>query len=447
MKVLRPLVLILSLLVAAMAAADHPSTLDHMLRQVKEANSREAAVRAERERRFLHAKADREQLLVEQRGRVAGERARGAALKQQFEANERELQTLEADLQASSGNLGELFGTVRQVANDLQALMHDSLVSAQFPGRADWFDTLATSRKLPDITELERLWLLMQQEISESGQVVSFASDVVGADGLTTSRPVTRVGVFNAVSGGRFLSYLPDSGQLVELSRQPERRYRALADNLTQRSQGYAPMIIDPTRGALLGLLVQAPTLMERLHQGGIIGYIIVALAVLGLLIVVQRLVYLSVVQRRVRCQLADPESLCDDNPLGRVLAAGKTLHADDIETLEMQLDEAILRELPRLTRGQSLVKLLAAVAPLLGLLGTVTGMILTFQSISLFGTGDPKLMASGISQALVTTGLGLSVAIPLLFLHSLIASRSRVLIQILDQQSAALVVGRNGAG
>jgi biopolymer transport protein ExbB len=447
MRVLRPLLVMCALLVAAMAAADHPSTLDHMLRQVKEANSREAALRAEREQGFLHAKADREQLLVEQRERVAGARARGAALKQQFETNERELQALGADLQASSGNLGELFGTVRQVANDLQALMHDSLVSAQFPGRADWFDTLATSRKLPDITELERLWLLMQQEISASGQVVSFASDVVGVDGLTTSRPVTRVGVFNAVSGERFLSYLPDSGQLVELSRQPERRYRALADNLTQRSQGYAPMIIDPTRGALLGLLVQAPTLMERLHQGGIIGYIIVALAVLGLLIVVQRLVYLSVVQRRVRCQLADPASLCDDNPLGRVLAAGKTLHADDIETLEMQLDEAILRELPRLTRGQSLVKLLAAVAPLLGLLGTVTGMILTFQSISLFGTGDPKLMASGISQALVTTGLGLSVAIPLLFLHSLIASRSRVLIQILDQQSAALVVGRNGAG
>jgi biopolymer transport protein ExbB len=447
MKVLRPLVVMLSLLVAAMAAADHPSTLDHMLRQVKEANSREAAVRAEREQRFLHAKADREQLLAQQRERVADERARGAALKQRFEANEQELQTLEADLQASSGNLGELFGTVRQVANDLQALMHDSLVSAQFPGRADWFDTLATSKKLPDITELERLWLLMQQEINESGRVASFVTDVVGADGLTARRTVTRVGVFDAVSGGRFLSYLPDSGQLVELSRQPERRYRALADTLTQRSQGYAPMLIDPTRGALLGLLVQAPTLMERLHQGGIIGYIIVALAVLGLLIVVQRLAYLGLVHRRVRCQLADPESLCDDNPLGRVLAAGKALHAEDLETLEMQLDEAILRELPRLTRGQSLVKLLAAVAPLLGLLGTVTGMILTFQSISLFGTGDPKLMASGISQALVTTGLGLSVAIPLLFLHSLIASRSRVLIQILDQQSAALVVRRNGVG
>jgi biopolymer transport protein ExbB len=446
MRLLRPLIFLFWLLAVATAAADHPSTLDHMLRQVKEANSREAALRAEREQRFLDDKADREKLLAAQRERVAGERARGEALKQQFEANEQELQSLETELQASSGNLGELFGTVRQVANDLQALMRDSLLSAQFPGRADWFDTLATSKKLPDITELERLWLLMHQEISESGRVVSFAADVVAADGLSASRPVIRVGAFNAVSGGRFLSYLPDNSQLVELSRQPERRYRALAETLTQNQDGYAPMIVDPTRGALLGLLVQAPTLAERLHQGGIIAYIILALAVLGLLIVLQRLVYLSLVQRRVRCQLADPESLCDDNPLGRVLSAGKALHAEDIETLEMQLDEAILRELPRLTRGHSLVKLLAAVAPLLGLLGTVTGMILTFQSISLFGTGDPKLMASGISQALVTTGLGLSVAIPLLFLHSLIASRSRVLIQILDQQSAALLVGRNGA-
>lgn len=445
MKALRLATLLFALLAAATAAADHPSGLDHLLRQVREATSREAAVRAEREQRFLAAKADREQLLAEQRERVAHERARGEALKQQFDTNEQDLQALQTELQASSGNLGELFGTVRQVANDLQALLRDSLVSAQYPGRAEWFDTVATNKKLPDITELERFWLLMQQEIAESGRVVSFPAEVVAADGLAETRRVTRVGVFNAVSAGSYLSYLPESGRLVELSRQPARRVRAMAGVLEQTQEGYAPMSIDPTRGALLGLLVQAPTLMERLHQGGIVGYIIVALALVGLLIVTQRLVYLTRVQRRVRCQLADPGSLCDDNPLGRVLAAGKALAADDIETLEMQLDEAILREVPRLTRGQSLIKLLAAVAPLLGLLGTVTGMIVTFQSISLFGTGDPKLMAGGISQALVTTGLGLSVAIPLLFLHSLITSRSRALIQILDEQSAGLVVRRNG--
>jgi biopolymer transport protein ExbB len=433
------------LMAAATAMADHPTALDHLLRQVQEASSREAAQRVQREQRFLAAKADREKLLAERREQVQRERARSAELKQQFESNEAALEALETALRARTGNLGELFGTVRQAANDLQALTGDSLVSVQYPGRAQWFDALASSNKLPDITELERFWLLMRQEIVESGRVVTFPAEVVGADGVAALREVTRAGVFDAVAGGAYLSYQPESGRLVELSRQPARRLRTIAATFSDTRQGYAPMVIDPTRGALLGLLVQAPTFTERLQQGGIVGYITIALGALGLLIVIQRLVYLALVQRRVRRQLAAPETTRDDNPLGRVLAAGQTLHSDDIETLEMQLDDAILREVPRLTRGQSLVKLLAAVAPLLGLLGTVTGMIITFQSISLFGTGDPKLMASGISQALVTTGIGLSVAIPLLFLHSLIVSRSRVLIQILDEQSAALVVQRNG--
>jgi biopolymer transport protein ExbB len=443
MKALRLPLLVLLLLVTTGAAAEHPTGLDHLLRQVEEANRREAAVRAEREQRFLVAKEDRQRLLAEQRERVERERKRGETLKQEFEANEQELAALAADLQTRSGNLGELFGTVRQVANDLQALMRDSLVSAQYPGRAEWFDRVATSKKLPDITELERFWLLMQQEIAESGRVVGFPADVVAADGVTASDKVIRVGVFDAVSDGRYLSYQPESGRLVELARQPARRLRATAEALASTPERYAPMIVDPTRGALLGLLVQAPTLTERLHQGGIVGYIILVLGALGLIIVVQRLVWLALVRRRMQRQLADIGTPRDDNPLGRVLRAGQALADTDTETLELQRDEAIMRELPSLTRGQSLLKLLAAVAPLLGLLGTVTGMILTFQTISLFGTGDPKLMAGGISQALVTTGLGLSVAIPLLFLHSLVTSRSRALIQVLDEQSALLFLHR----
>jgi biopolymer transport protein ExbB len=443
MTALRLPLLLFLLLFTAGAAAEHPTGLDHLLRQVKEANSREAAVRAERERRFLSASEDRERLLEEQRKRVEQQRLRRQTLEQEFDANEQALQELQSELQTRSGNLGELFGTVRQVANDLQALLRDSLVSVQYPGRAEWFDRVATGKKLPDITELERFWLLMQQEIAESGRVVAFPAEVVAADGITASRDVIRIGVFDAVSDGRYLSYQPESGQLAELARQPARRLRATAEALTSTTERYAPMIIDPTRGALLGLLVQAPTLTERLHQGGIVGYMILVLGALGLVIVAQRLVYLALVRRRMQRQLADTRAPRDDNPLGRVLHAGQDLSGGDMETLEMQRDEAILRELPSLTRGQSLLKLLAAVAPLLGLLGTVTGMILTFQTISLFGTGDPKLMAGGISQALVTTGLGLSVAIPLLFLHSLIASRSRAIIQILDEQSALLMLQR----
>ena len=425
------------------ALADHPTDLDHLLKQVREAHGREAEVRQEREQRFLAEQADREQLLTEMRDAVERERARGTALKQRFEENEAELQTLEADLELRTGNLGELFGTVRQAANDLHGTFRESLVSAQFAGRAEWFDTLAGARKLPNITELERFWLLMQQEIGESGRVARFPAEVIGDDGVTRSRTVIRVGVFDAVADGRYLQFLPESGRLAELSRQPARRDRRLATALSDSSGGYLPMVIDPTRGAMLGLLVQAPSLEERIHQAGLIGYLIIILGLTGLLIAAWRLFHLATTARRVRQQLDAADSPSGLNPLGRVLLAVKDVRQTATETLELQLDEAILRELPPLSRGQGLVRLLAATAPLLGLLGTVTGMIVTFQSISLFGTGDPKLMASGISQALMTTVLGLIVAVPLLFFHNLMAARSRSLVQILDEQSAGIVARR----
>jgi len=423
--------------------ADHPTDLDHLLRQVKQASDRESSVRREREKQFLSEKADRQAMLDDVRQQVEQQRSRGEQLKQQFADNETALQELQKELNAKTGNLGELFGTVRQSANDLHALLQDSLVSAQFPGRAEWFDVLGKSKKLPNVTELERFWLLMQQEIEQSGEVSRFQAAVTDAAGITQTEQVIRVGVFNAISGDLFLRYLPDSGRLVSLSRQLAREERKLAASFASQLSGYAPIIIDPTRGGLLGLLVQTPTLPERIQQGGAVGYIIIGIGVLGMLLAFVRLGYFSWVGRRVKKQLLEPDVPQDNNPLGRVLLAAGNAQDRDIDATELLLDEAILRETPTLQRGLGLIKLLAAVAPLLGLLGTVTGMILTFQSISLFGTGDPKLMAGGISQALVTTVMGLVTAIPLLFLHTLLTSRSRTLIQILDEQSAGVVAQR----
>ncbi|MCB1876408.1 MAG: MotA/TolQ/ExbB proton channel family protein [Chromatiales bacterium] len=190
-----------------------------------------------------------------------------------------------------------------------------------------------------------------------------------------------------------------------------------------------------------MGMLMQTPAPLERLHQGGVVGYAILAVGALGLLIALLRMTYLAMVQLRLRRQLADLGNPREDNPLGRVLRIAQDADTASPENLELRLDEAVLRELPRLTRGEGLLKLLAGVAPLLGLLGTVVGMILTFQAISLFGTGDPKLMANGISQALVTTAMGLLVAIPLLFLHSLVAARGRSLSRLLDQQALGLAM------
>ena len=350
------------------------------------------------------------------------------------------MQTLQAELNTRSGNLGELFGTVRHTAGDLQALLRDSLVSAQYPERAEWLDILAKSKQLPSITELERFWLLLQQEIIQSGQVSRFKAQVTNTDGVTEPREVIRISVFTAIADGRYLYFHPDRNRFSVLSRQPGGQMQKLAASFASHTGGYAPMIIDPTRGGLLSMLTKIPTLPERVQQGGAIGYIILAIGLFGVALVLLRLTALGRVTAKMNRQLQEPGQATEDNPLGRVLLAAGDAGDRDIDAIELLLDEAILRETPALQRGLGLLKLLAAVAPLLGLLGTVTGMILTFQSITLFGTGDPKLMAGGISQALVTTVLGLIVAIPLLFSHTLLASRSRTLIQILDEQSAGLI-------
>jgi biopolymer transport protein ExbB len=440
MNRLKITVLLLLAMHGAVSNADHPSSLDHLLRQVEDAHQQDARIRKQREQRFLSENENQKALLQKLRTRVAVQRDRSQQLRQQHADNEQALQTLQAELHSRSGNLGELFGTVRQTAGDLQALLRDSLVSAQYPQRAEWLDILAKSKQLPGITELERFWLLLQQEINESGQVSRFTAPVTAGDGVTKTREVIRVSVFTAIADGKYLQYVPENNRFTVLSRQPAGHLQKLASSFARQSGGYAPMIIDPTRGGLLSMLTRTPTLVERVQQGGIIGYIILAIGASGLLLVVLRLSSLGRVAGRMKRQLAEPGKADTDNPLGRVLLAAGDAGDPDIDAIELLLDEAILRETPALQRGLGLLKLLAAVAPLLGLLGTVTGMILTFQSITLFGSGDPKLMAGGISQALVTTVLGLVVAIPLLFSHTLLASRSRTLIQILDEQSAGLI-------
>ncbi len=436
----RLLILLTSLLCACLAQADHPTHLDKLLSQVQDAQQRDAAIRREREQTFLAAHADQKLLLEELRNKLATERQRGNSLKQSFAANETELTGIETELKQRTGDLGEVFGTVRQTSKDLSAFIHDSLVSAQYPGRAAWFTVLGESKKLPDITELERLWLLIQQEIAESGRVARFPAQVVETNGVASEQEVVRVGLFNTLQGDRYLKFQPDTSRFVVLARQPSSSDRASAATLTAASQGQTELALDPTRGVLLGLLVETPSLLERMHQGGVVGYVILALGAFGLLLVFFRLGYLSWVGGRIRRQLRNLAQPSQNNPLGRILCVSTESNAVNPVNLELQIDEAVLRETPRLTRGEGLIKLLAGIAPLLGLLGTVVGMIITFQSISLFGTGDPKLMANGISQALVTTALGLIVAIPLLFLHTLVATRSRALVQILDEQSAGLV-------
>jgi biopolymer transport protein ExbB len=261
---------------------------------------------------------------------------------------------------------------------------------------------------------------------------------VITTKGEEVTSTVTRSGVFTATSQGRFLRYLPESGKLVELARQPALRYREMASGLERAEQGLHAMAVDPTKGSILGLLVRSPDLFERIRQGGYIGYLILMLGAAGLLIVVYRYLWLGLAGRRMKRQNnSDPPGM--DNPLGRLMATAAEAAQAGAEVLTMRFEETINTEARRLYFGLTTLTVFAAVAPLLGLLGTVTGMIETFQSISLFGTGDPKLMSSGISQALITTQLGLVVAIPLLLAHSFLHGKANGMVALLEQQGARM--------
>jgi biopolymer transport protein ExbB len=388
---------IVMMLGVAAAAQDAPANFDQLLDRVRSDAAARSTENTEREQRFLASRNEQQALLDSARGELAQENARSDRLKQQFDGNELELGELTETLRVRVGNMGELFGVVRQVAGDTKGIIDTSLVSAELSGRSELANRLAQTRGLPSIADLTDLYVLLLEEMAESGKVSRFDAEVIGAEGRSGQAEVVRVGVFNVISGDQFLQYVPESSSLQTLARQPAGRFRSLAAGLSEATSGTVPMAVDPSRGAILGLLIQAPSLSERIQ-------------------------------------------------LGRILAVYDSNRSADNETLELKLDEAILREVPMLERWQGWIKVLAAVAPLLGLLGTVVGMIRTFQAITLFGTGDPKLMAGGISQALVTTVLGLVVAIPLVLLHSLVASRSRTLVEILEEQSAGIVARHSGA-
>jgi biopolymer transport protein ExbB len=434
------LTIILMVAMPALGAENSATSLDALLEHVKRARIQGEEINREREERFLAEKNRQEEMLRKARVELKCEEKLSNTLDNRIDANEKKLAEMETTLQQRMGTLGEMFGMVRQVAGDLLALVDNSLVSAQYPNRGEFLDMLSQSKELPNIEQLEQLWFVLQQEMTESGKVVKFRTNVVTPNGKSQEADVTRVGVFTAVSKGKFLHYLPESKKLVSLPRQPGNHSEQTAMEFEQTTKVVAPMVLDPTRGTILDLIAQKPTFLERIQQGGIIGYVIIALGIVGFLIGLFRFVYLSIVGKRMYKQMRNILKPNPKNPLGRVISAYEKHKTGDIENVEINLDEAVLKEIPMLKHGQDIIKLFAAAAPLLGLLGTVTGMIGTFQAITLFGTGDPKLMASGISQALVTTMLGLTVAIPLLFIHCLMASRSKVLIQILEEQSAGLI-------
>jgi biopolymer transport protein ExbB len=227
------------------------------------------------------------------------------------------------------------------------------------------------------------------------------------------------------------------------LPRQLPPEFMEVARRFETATEGYAQAVVDANRGVLLNLYVERPTLMERIELGETIGYVIIVVGVLGVLAFLYQLVSLVLVRLAVNRQLKNLDRPTPNNPLGRVLLAfkgDKTKIEEDADVAELRITEAVLREVPKLERFQAFLRLAVAAGPLLGLIGTVVGMIITFQSITESGSSDPRLMATGIGQAMIATVLGLGIAIPLLFANALLNSLSKGVVQILDEQSAGML-------
>ena len=436
---MKPLLMALALLMASPLATAQPASLGQLLQDIRELRASEQSVMREREAEFLRERDNQQQLMQRAEQELAPIQAEADRLKAEFDRLEQALTDTEAEMKQRSGYLGELFGVVRQTASDTRSQWQDSLLNVQFPQRLEQLDRLASTAQIPTVDTLEQFWFMLQEDMTASGSITRISAPVINRAGQQQDMPVVLAGPFVALAAEQYLSYRPEVGALQIADKQPNGR-GLIADFLAPREE-LADLWVDPTRGTVLMQMLQAPSLIERVHQGGLVGYVIMALGALGLLLALAKLVWLFRVSRRIDRQANSLDNLSDDNPLGRILGViGSDPRLEDLETLELKLDEAILKETPALERGNALIKLFAAVAPLLGLLGTVTGMIVTFQAITLFGTSDPKLMAGGISQALVTTVQGLVVAIPLLFLHATLAARSKAVTQVLEQQSAGLI-------
>ena len=427
------------------------STVEALLALVKEGKTQEQAANTDRENQFLANRDKQASILAAEKRELARQEKIADTLEAEYKKNEGILRVKEDAYKKELGSLVELFGHLQSSAGEAAVQFSGSLTGAQYgQERVNFLNNLtgkmSETTELPTIREIEGLWYELQREMVASGQVVSFTTNVIDVDGETSECNVTRVGLFNAVCDGKYLEYATSKGQYAFLPRQPAGRYTKTAKSVGNAEVGEQVRFgIDPTGptgGSLLANLIQTPSIMERAQQGREVGYAIIFVGLIAVIFAFYKLYSLYMISTAVKKQ-ANNKALDAANPLGRVLKVGQDHFNKDIDTLELKLAEAIMAERPKIDSGIGFIKIISVIAPLAGLLGTVTGMIVTFQMITLYGTGDPKLMAGGISQALVTTVLGLLVAIPTSLLHSFTQSSARGIVSILEEQSTGILAER----
>jgi biopolymer transport protein ExbB len=432
---------------SSMQAIGQASSLTNLLDLVRQDAVAESTDYRNRVQEFESNANRQQQILDTTKQRYEEQETLQGQLSDTFEENQITIGQKREVLRDARGDLNELFGTLQGVAGDFLSTFEDSLISAQYPGRSEaleeFIDKAGSTIEQLNVNEIETFWYYMQQEMTESARVVTYSGEVTLPTGDTVNRQITRIGSFNAVSDGDYLSYNGEIGHLQVLPKQPASGIVSSARALESANSGFTRVGIDPTGGVggqVMANLVNFPSAQEQVQaNSGTIGFIIIGVGIVGILLGFYRLLMLTLISVKVRTQLKSDKAI-KNNPLGRVLMVAESNPDSDTETLELKLGEAILQETPELESMLTLIKMIATIAPLGGLLGTVTGMIVVFQQITVYGAGDPTIMAGGISSALMTTVLGIVVAIPTIFMHTVVKSRADAIIHILEQQATGMI-------
>ena len=378
---------------------------------------------------FITKVSDRQALLDDAKTKLANEIDRNINLEASFEQNEKTLAELEEKLEIKVGVLGELFGVTRQYAGELLAASENSVVFYEFPNRPEVLKDIG-QEKVHNLDQLENLWISYFDEIVAGSEIKNFEATITAPNGENIVGEVTRYGLFSASYDGKFVKPVSSLNSFQLLAKQPENNFtKTLSKH--KRADEYTNVSIDPTRGFLLSLYLDKANWFERIAQGKSIGFVIIFIGFIGLAFSIFKIIRLREYSNEVLNNKSDNipsqmESLIKDSA--------------SRESKENIIDEFIINYSGKIEWGNNWVKFFAAVAPLLGLLGTVIGMIETFQAITLFGTGDPKQMAGGISQALVTTMLGLIVAAPLLGMYTYLSEKTESIVQVLEEKASYIL-------
>ncbi|BCE02303.1 MotA/TolQ/ExbB proton channel family protein [Marinicellulosiphila megalodicopiae] len=441
--IIKPLIkpLIFVLISMSSALSVYASDLDALLEKVITDGYEESDTHKQREKAFLSNQKNQANLVEQTIQAIDDAKLLQIKLNNQLKLNESLITELETEIEEKAGDLSNVFSIVHQISEDQKVSLQQSVISSEFSNRMGTLSKIEDKNELPKIEDLKQLWLIIQHQMTQSAHVNTSSLLVTDIEGVESKETVIRFGGFNSVIKNEFLSYYAPNTKLLTLSKQPESKF------INEINQWFSPekslvknVVIDPTLGGVLQQYLLQPTIKDRIKQAGLVGYAIIFIGIIGLLVAAWRLVYLFGVNKKVQAQMNHLDDIRLDNPLGQLLSVAKDNNLENTALLESKLEESILSHVPQLDKGTNFIKLLAAVAPLLGLLGTVTGMIDTFQTIVDLGTSDPQSMADGISQALLTTVFGLLAAVPLLFCHSFVTSKVRALTVILSQQSAGLL-------